>query len=693
MKQKVYKVGVWLLLAMFPAPARSGISLKMEALPWNVPTEGDCLITVSVCDEQSKPVANGTEVSFTASLGEIPASAVTRAGQAKVLLRSRGITGTSEVTARVGDVSQSVHVSFANEPRTFFIERNLQWVPADGESTVIIRAQAPMAPDGTPISFETSQGYITPQATTQKGVAMAVLRSHTLPGTPTVAATCGGRTVLADEPIHFVPMEPASIQLTASALRLVADGQTSIPIYAIMFDPDLQRMLHMNGRLIHLQTDNGHLLHNDVQTFYGTASTTFTVPDKPGLARISARYAELIHSLEIVLTDRPTTVQIELLLPVSKLPSGAHICRVRATARDPEGKSVGYGAPVIFETTGGNILWASPTTDQWGIAEAAVELPADTSDATVTVTVGEKVASDMDIDVEGLPSKSIQPVEERRVAINVSPGEVRLLPNGRLACEIFARVTTDDKPLSYALVTFSATAGTLVPAQVRTGEHGVAQTTLMCDERRGEVLVRASYGEATHGTTVELRASDPTTIEFSVFPHVLQAGGSGCSLVRAYFKDHNGERVFIPHGMTVDYSVDAGKFQPWDLLGAWASLHVWPRPDPGLLTVQAVCGNLRATTQLICAGPPHTITLQAHPTTFAKKHGRCFIRAIVRDAQGYPVADGTVIRFSTDHGQIAQMSTTQDGEATVSLQSATSAECHVRATAGEASADATVVCR
>lgn len=91
-----------LLLSIIPVHADRGTGgIALSANPSGLPADGTsfCTISAEVRDSDGKFAPDGTEIRFTASLGDIEEVAEVRAGVARVRLMSANIPGTSTVTA------------------------------------------------------------------------------------------------------------------------------------------------------------------------------------------------------------------------------------------------------------------------------------------------------------------------------------------------------------------------------------------------------------------------------------------------------------------------------------------------------------------------------------------------------------------------------------------------------------------
>jgi N-acetylmuramoyl-L-alanine amidase len=97
-------------LKVNPPPA----SIKVDVIPPIIPPDvmSVSLISALVLDELGNPVADGTRVSFSTTVGTVDPSAYTVDGRAEVYLKSSSTNNTSFISVRSGEVSQTDTVIF-----------------------------------------------------------------------------------------------------------------------------------------------------------------------------------------------------------------------------------------------------------------------------------------------------------------------------------------------------------------------------------------------------------------------------------------------------------------------------------------------------------------------------------------------------------------------------------------------------
>jgi len=201
-------------------------TLTLSAVPSTLPVGNSSTLTATATDQYGNPVANGTTISFTTSLGTLSGgTAATSGGSASVTLSST-VAGVATVTAMVGSLSATAQVTFtAGAPFTLTLTAVPTTLPVGNSSTLTATATDqfgnPVA-DGTTISFTTSLGNVSPvTATTVGGVITATLNS-TVAGVATVTATVNSLSATAQ--VTFTAGAPFTFTFTLTPTVIVANG-------------------------------------------------------------------------------------------------------------------------------------------------------------------------------------------------------------------------------------------------------------------------------------------------------------------------------------------------------------------------------------------------------------------------------------------------------------------------------------
>jgi len=205
----------------------SPASAIVQAWPLSVVANGVAASTLSLTirDSFGHPVADGTSVVITSTLGNVSGSTPTNNGMLTRYLRS-GTAGRATIGSP-GLVVSGDDVVFVPGPKsTAEVVATPKSLPADGNSaallTITLRdGQGNLVFDGTPVTVHSSIGTVYGTGATTGGVVTRTVIS-TVAGTALI--TADGAVVTGDNAIVFTPGPPAQAEVQAWPLQLVADG-------------------------------------------------------------------------------------------------------------------------------------------------------------------------------------------------------------------------------------------------------------------------------------------------------------------------------------------------------------------------------------------------------------------------------------------------------------------------------------
>lgn len=165
------------------------------------------------------PVADGTLVSFTTSLGRVePAEGRTTNGRVTVRLFADGRSGTAKVTAFSGSASQTLDILLGGAATERVLvaanPTSLPWMGGSATITARVEDAAGSPVVGVPVSFSTTAGTLSTLSGTSDtaGVATTVLSTT---GEATVTATAGGKAGTA--PVTLRTQATVSLSVPTSA--------------------------------------------------------------------------------------------------------------------------------------------------------------------------------------------------------------------------------------------------------------------------------------------------------------------------------------------------------------------------------------------------------------------------------------------------------------------------------------------
>ena len=217
-------------------------------------------ITAMVLDGESRPVADGTPVTFTTTIGTITSTAFTEDGLATATLEGSAVSGTAIITATAGGVLEQITVEFVPIPAFLSLQVSGPSVKSDNSDFVTVTAtvldsnRVPIP--NSPVNFEVTGGQISASQvfTDENGEAAIDFRSGTVERknqTVTVTATAP-RLESRQIPV-MITGTTVEVESETTALEVDGDASTNltvtvkdaggIPIYeapvTLTVDPDL----------------------------------------------------------------------------------------------------------------------------------------------------------------------------------------------------------------------------------------------------------------------------------------------------------------------------------------------------------------------------------------------------------------------------------------------------------------------
>jgi hypothetical protein len=173
-------------------------TMTLTATPNSLTVGSSSTLTATVTDQYGNLVGNGTNVTFTASLGTVLSPRSTTNGLATSILTST-LVGTAHVTATSGTATRSTDVVFApGAPFNIAVQAAPATLVANGSTSTItatVRDQFNnFVADGTSINFSALLGTVGTPRTTTAGVATTTFTSGVLSGTAIVTATANSHS-------------------------------------------------------------------------------------------------------------------------------------------------------------------------------------------------------------------------------------------------------------------------------------------------------------------------------------------------------------------------------------------------------------------------------------------------------------------------------------------------------------------
>lgn len=636
------------------------------------------IITATVTNAQGIAVPDGTVVLFeTRALGggqgpgRILNPTPTVNGRATATLQSTIVAQTVsfDVVARVGTAQGSARVTFTGGPGLLTLIATPATLPADGVSTATITATVTDAsgnpvPDGTPVIFSTDRGTISPaSATTVNGQANAVLVSSPQAGVATVSASSG--SLQQQVQVRFLPGPPNTVTLTANPPgSQVADGNAAFVIVATVRDA-VGNPVDPGTAVTFTVSPFGTLNPATATTDANGQAQTSLTSTQAGLVTVRATSgAATSAGLQVRFIPGPASQVTLTALPTSIPADGTSSSLLRATVADLNGNPVADGTEVTFTVQGGGRI----DTDLRTAGDQNIALTANgvatatlfSSNQAATVTVRATVVA---TGAFGETTVVFTPRANLNIKLSASPLSIQI-GTGQTATitATVADATTNAPVADGTLVTFTTTLGQVTPSAPTV--NGVATATLTPGTTAGAATVVASTtGAAPKSVVVQFLPGPPSNISLEVSPSTIVADGSSSAAITATVQDLNGNVVpgalvnFTsslantsingqPPGSVVTVTTDTNGRAQVTITGTTTGTT--------LVTATVQGTNVSGTVSLtLLPGPPTTVTLTANPTAIrANGISTSIIRATVQDANGNPVANNTLVTFSTTAGTI-----------------------------------------
>jgi hypothetical protein len=667
---------------------------ELKASPTKIPADGSTpsTITAKVVDAEGNPVANGTVVRFTTTLGTISSTATTTNGIATAVLTPGQETGVADVVASVDGVSESIQVEItAGQASQIVVVAERDEIPADGRTQVRITATV-LDPGGNPVdvntavSFTTTLGTITPSAATDvNGNAQAVLTSSTTAGVATVTVASAGAVGTVN--VKYLPGEPDNIVLEAELDALPADGISTTRLTARVEDANGNPV--RDGTPVQFQVVGGEArVTASATTLNGVATAVLTAGTTVGIVRIKASVSTATRVLEkevqvrltapvpgqITLTLQPDTVSVSRIdalgnrTPLNEFLT--NVTEITAQVRDSNGRLLS-GARIVLTSTDGNAVFEDnglpsreAETDSRGIARIGGEngplprLVASTQAGTVTVS-----ASDVTGHVTGSANLTVLPgpPAEGKMTLTANPREISRNGTSTSTLTAVVRDENNNPVQNGTQVIFSTTAGRIAnPVQITT--NGVAVATLTSDTRSAEAIVKAVAGTVSATDRVIFSDILPELARVVVQPSTLPGDGLSTAQITATVTNRNG--VAVPDGTVVQFSTvkrgtntpGAGRIlNPTSTVNGRATATLQSTivvQRESIEVVASVDGVELGRAPVTFTGGLGNITLIANPSVLpADGTSTSTITAIVTDQNGNPQA-GQIVSFATTAGSI-----------------------------------------
>jgi adhesin/invasin len=643
-------------------------NLALIAAPSTLPVGNLSALTATATDQFGNLVASSVIVSFTTSFGALSNSSATTINGIATATLSSTLPGTAVVTAMLGSLSATAPVTFTpGPPANLSLVAAPSTLPVGSLSALTATATDQFGnsvADGIAVSLTTSLGALSSSsATTVNGIATATL-SSTVAGPATVTATVGSLNATAQ--VTFTPGPPANLALVAAPSTLPVGSLSALTATAT----DQFGNSVADGIAVSLTTSLGALSSSSATTVNGIATATLSAT-LPGTAVVTATVGSLSATALVTFTPGPPA-NLSLVAAPNTLQVG-NLSMLTATVTDPFGNPVANGTMVSFTTNLGSVLPVTRVTTN-GVATATLSSTV-AGLATVTATVGSLNATAQVTFTPGPPAN---------LSLVAAPST---LPVGSLSA-LTATVTDQFGNLVATSVTVSFTTnlGSASPV-TRVTTNGVATATLS-STLPGTAIVTATVGSLSATALVTFTPGPPANLALVAAPSTLQVGN--LSALTATATDQFGNPV--ADSIVVSFTTSLGALSSNSATTVnGAATATLSSTLPGTALVTATVGSLNATAQVtFTPGVPANLSLIAAPGAL-QVGNLSALTATATDQFGNPVADGTLVNFSTNLGVATPtVAATVNGVATATLSSTVAGLATVTATVGSLNATALV---
>jgi len=395
----------------------------------------------------------------------------------------------------------------------------------------------------------------------------------------------------------------------------------------------------------------------------GVAVATLTSGCIPGTTNITVTLGSLTATTSVDMVGVAWAVQLAANPPSIQV--GEHTSYLTATVEDQFGNPVLDGTVVTFTTSLGDVgsdTTTKPTTN--GIAVATLtSLEAGTAIITATVGSGVDTVTDMvTVTFEAGPVYA--------VTLEAYPTTPTVGSSSALTATV--KDQYNNNVAEGTVVTFTTSLGDVGSTEVtKTTASGVV-TAELNSQVAGTAVVTAMADSKYDITNVTFQPDVPYTLTLAAQPMTLTVGDS--STLTATVTDQYDNDV--AEGTVVTFTTSLGEVGSTEVTKTTSSgvaMATLTSLLPGTAAITASADTVSDTVDVTFeAGLPYTVTLEANPTSVFVGGDTSTLTVTVTDQYTNPVANNTVVTFTTSSGSLGSdtiTKTTTDGVATAVLTS------------------------
>jgi len=604
-------------------------------------------------------------VSLSVSSGSIVNSVVIPAENYYGLAYLTSSASENDTTAYIQAVYGENQAMYAIEYRgiNFSVNASPLSILADGKETSTVQAilKESTSHIGIPeaeIRFGSNLGSIPSSSETDiSGVATELLTSDIVGGNATVVARYGN-TFLDTITVQFIESEysfeistsPTSLLANGvdeSAISVLVEGQTGQPVsnVPVSFQTSI-------GELDTLEFTNNQgiattMLKSIVSTADQEALITVTVDG------VSKNITFLFKGLDFHVYADPSYIEAD----------GETQSLITAVLKETESRIGVEGAEIHFGSSLGSIISKASTNNQ-GVVQTYLTSGTVIGMDTVVVFYGETLYDTVYVQFGTAIPPNI---------LNITSSPSSILASGIHQSSIVVSLVDDEsKPVAGYPVSFNASSGTIL-SQGLTDDYGIVTVPLTSVASSTDLIsaVTAQIGTEEDSIQVPFLGVD---LDMEISLKQIRADGKSTSSIKAILKQSTSQ-VAIP-GEVIRFGTDLGTIPQEAVTNAngEAVVSLTSGITSGTATITVYYGDLFIISDTVTfeESIPASITLSATPKVIpADNQSQSILTAVVTDALGNPVPDGTEVVFSKleGSGTLEAQKVTNSGIATSYLTS------------------------
>ncbi len=393
------------------------------------------------------------------------------------------------------------------------------------------------------------------------------------------------------------------------------------------------------GTAIEVSTDFGTLDAREINTdAQGMATTTLRGSGAVGTATVQARLGGTnVTANATVRFGSTTRVVLVSANPAVIAPDGSSTLTLTVRNGDD---SPAPGTDLELSTTHGRLAAVTLRTNASGVATTVLHGDRQSGTARVTARIaGSTEQGQVDV------------VIGTGRTLSLTAATARITATGSTAIEATVR-NLDGSPTGAGIeITLSTTLGRLDASSLMTNSLGVASTVLHGDGRTGVARLTGRAAGAAQDATLEVEIGSGLTVRLSADATSIPTQGSAQLTATVQNADGSPARS----GLRVQLATTLGRLNnsgPATDNQGMAQTTLRGDGRAGVATVTAeVNGAARAATLRVRIGSGVTLTLSANPPEIDADESTQ-LRVTVRNADGTPVAAGTVVELLTTLGRL-----------------------------------------